>query len=656
MSEGDPLIQRGRKRGNGRRSARPNVSQNVSYSVLGLTAVVAAVAMGLGIAAVYRQDNGFTTPNLKITNMLDLTEATVKKAEKFVYYDAAPGGDGSEASPYKTLAEAQADTTWETLYVLPGSAPLDGGITLRNNTRIVGVGPSVTSITLSTFEVVPSITNTGTTNNGGHCIVVNGDATIENIVLDSCSHSGILADNGRNVDVDHCVAFNWNTAEGIFFDPDGFDDEWGAYTAVTNTSGRTRISHCIFKDPFSSGFGIVDTPFEGAQRSLELETCDISGMFSNLAPSFYEKFAVLATANGVGTKYSVTIRNTLVHDYRPNPNYNFHKGILIGATEGARTDSLVSNTQVYRLLSETETSTSSLMLYYESRVRSSSLRSQGVGSYLTAHIEDCHLYDNVGSSQGVQAQSYDNSFLYLNASKTIFDNLSVAFLLSAGRNGTIDSTVDHNTASGDSFALQTTGLSTSYGPEASARFRARNNNFIGVRPEARFMRVRARGGSTIYNDGFVTLENNCVFVDGSLEVNETVSMQAPVYTYAQSGDNVGNVLIDAQYHNNFLNFENSLIHDVLESTVYNLENNYWGGPAPAAMILQGAPTVTLTPEADASNSRCVIASLPLHAKRNMEDDAWKRSIHPDAEHIHEMLALQPEPQLNDRQGINDQQK
>ncbi|HEX5871637.1 MAG TPA: Ig-like domain-containing protein, partial [Longimicrobium sp.] len=83
---------------------------------------------------------------------------TVTSAYRVWYVDnaAAGPGDGRDASPFNTLAGAEgASTAGETIFVRTGTAPYDGGITLKTGQSLTGQGvPANVTATLNGQTVV----------------------------------------------------------------------------------------------------------------------------------------------------------------------------------------------------------------------------------------------------------------------------------------------------------------------------------------------------------------------------------------------------------------------------------------------------------------------------------------------------------------------
>ena len=83
--------------------------------------------------------------------------------------DAAAGGDGSRSRPFATLEQVEgASQPGDTIRILPSTRPLDGGIQLKNNQRLIGLGDPVTRAPANGAR--PTITNTRSTRYGGDAI------------------------------------------------------------------------------------------------------------------------------------------------------------------------------------------------------------------------------------------------------------------------------------------------------------------------------------------------------------------------------------------------------------------------------------------------------------------------------------------------------
>jgi hypothetical protein len=108
--------------------------------------------------------------------------------------DAAAGGDGSRNRPFATLEQVEsASQPGDTIRVLPSTRPLDGGIQLKDNQRLIGDGNPVTKVPASGAR--PTITNTTGTRYNGDAIRLATNTLVQNIHVDGAARSGIFGVN-----------------------------------------------------------------------------------------------------------------------------------------------------------------------------------------------------------------------------------------------------------------------------------------------------------------------------------------------------------------------------------------------------------------------------------------------------------------------------
>ena len=108
--------------------------------------------------------------------------------------DAAAGGDGSRSRPFATLEQVEgASQPGDTIRILPSTRPLDGGIQLKNNQRLIGLGDPVTRAPANGAR--PTITNTRSTRYGGDAIRLANTTLVQNIHIDGAARSGVFGVN-----------------------------------------------------------------------------------------------------------------------------------------------------------------------------------------------------------------------------------------------------------------------------------------------------------------------------------------------------------------------------------------------------------------------------------------------------------------------------
>jgi hypothetical protein len=133
-----------------------------------------------------------------VTDGQDSVTATVTMTSTYrVWYvdNAAGPGDGRDASPFNTLAGAEAaSTAGETIFVRTGAAPYDGGITLKTGQSLTGQGvPANVTATLNGQTVVllaagsaPTITKAS-----GATIQLATNNVVQGVNVNSAAGAGI---------------------------------------------------------------------------------------------------------------------------------------------------------------------------------------------------------------------------------------------------------------------------------------------------------------------------------------------------------------------------------------------------------------------------------------------------------------------------------
>lgn len=176
-----------------------------------LSAVPGTVGTTSGGTATINADGSFTylsgagfvgadSFTYTVTDGQDSVSATVTMTSTYrVWYvdNAAAGpGDGRDASPFTTLADAEgASTAGETIFVRTGAAPYDGGITLKTGQALTGQGvPANVTATLNGQTVVllaagaaPTITRT----TGGATVQLATNNVVQGVNVTSNAGAGI---------------------------------------------------------------------------------------------------------------------------------------------------------------------------------------------------------------------------------------------------------------------------------------------------------------------------------------------------------------------------------------------------------------------------------------------------------------------------------
>lgn len=111
---------------------------------------------------------------------------------------APAGGDGSAARPFASLDRAEAaSAAGDVIRVLPGAAPLDGGITLKPRQVLEGAGPDVRS--LPAGASAPWLTNTRDDRLSGDAVRLADDAVVRNLRISGTRRGAVYGEDVSGV-------------------------------------------------------------------------------------------------------------------------------------------------------------------------------------------------------------------------------------------------------------------------------------------------------------------------------------------------------------------------------------------------------------------------------------------------------------------------
>ncbi|GEM_PF-1593877 len=146
----------------------------------------------------------------------------------YVSATAAPGGDGSRQAPFDSLQALQAASApGDALVVLPAPLdipPLDGGIALKPNQRLIGAGPDVllqrrNEAVAGAAErtALPRIRNSSALNHQGDAVQLAAGSEVSNLVITQASRGAIYGMNVPGARVRGNDVSGYNTACAIGF-------------------------------------------------------------------------------------------------------------------------------------------------------------------------------------------------------------------------------------------------------------------------------------------------------------------------------------------------------------------------------------------------------------------------------------------------------
>jgi hypothetical protein len=200
--------------------------------------------------------------------VLPASAATASQHTWYVSASTGSGGVGTRAAPFNTLSAAQAASgPGDTIIILPSPLsvpPLNGGIALQANQRLVGAGPSVLKSSRSAgLTSVPRITNTSATQNSGDAVDLANGSEVTNIVIDGSYRGGIYGQDVTGVDVHGNDISGQDTSctNGFLVQP--FDLE--TYTAFLGDYDSSGVQNgwaaIMLDEPYVRGSVTVDSNY-----------------------------------------------------------------------------------------------------------------------------------------------------------------------------------------------------------------------------------------------------------------------------------------------------------------------------------------------------------------------------------------------------------
>jgi hypothetical protein len=230
--------------------------------------------------------------------------AQAEAATWYVKADAASGGDGSRSRPFATLEQVEkASQPGDTIRVLPSSRPLEGGIQLKDNQRLIGDGDAVTKAAAGGAR--PTITNTTSARYEGDGIRLANNTVVENIHVDRASRAGIFGVNAARAQIRNNLITN-NMIQGN--DLRRLEQPWPKgfilYESQTNHFGGITLLAC---GPGPSSYCTTHAP----ERPAASTTGDVVISGNVIRDSNLEGI-MLITDTGVAATF--TVNDTVVRD------------------------------------------------------------------------------------------------------------------------------------------------------------------------------------------------------------------------------------------------------------------------------------------------------------------------------------------------------
>ena len=182
------------------------------------------------------EDNHGTTP---LSNAATVS-LTVADVVWFVDNSAVAVGDGRQATPFQTLAEAEAATGPGAIIRVrrgdSGTTPYAGGITLQSQQQLIGGG---VDLVVGTTTVETADGDAVITNAGGHVVTLASDDHVEGVELQPVASAGLYRTGalGTTTIDATTIAINGAGSDGIFLDNTAGALSFDNSTVSTMTAG-----------------------------------------------------------------------------------------------------------------------------------------------------------------------------------------------------------------------------------------------------------------------------------------------------------------------------------------------------------------------------------------------------------------------------------
>jgi hypothetical protein len=290
----------------------------------------------------------------------------------FVQAGAGGGGDGTRDRPFGDLQAVEASSApGDHIFVLPSEGVLDGGIQLKDDQRLIGLGPAVTQARAG--EPRAAITNTAAARLSGDAVRLASGNTVANLHIARPFRSGIFGINAlsphlrNNLITEHLIqGDNLVLLESAF--RIGGSAHYGAITlvycgtgAVSITpacppgggiaaTGRVRISGTVIRDGNLQGISVICE--RGVQADLSLDDNSVEDLSQGLGrPEDFALPTVRTEGVGIralnGSQIALEMNDTFVANIAPNGNYAVDEVFFVNAGQGSAVRGSISGVVVH---------------------------------------------------------------------------------------------------------------------------------------------------------------------------------------------------------------------------------------------------------------------------------------------------------------------
>lgn len=296
------------------------------------------------------QDGGTDTFVYEVTDGFDTAQATATiNLDEIVWYvnNQATSGDGSSASPFAALSDAEGATTAsvtpddDIIYVFEGDSTsgtrYDGGITLGLGQKLIGQGVALVvdrfgaDVTLRSAGTAPLITNTG-----GAAVTLGDDNEIRGVTIDEPAGLGLDGDSTPSLVASLVV-------EEVTFNIAAGSTDHAIFVDNTNPAGAVSIDiiNNVIAGDFSGGTSSADgirlnigAGVNDQTAEIEISGNDIDQVDNGVIVDIGGQ-----TGTGVGGPNQVTIFNNTIDDFDTN-------GIDIGPDDTSDSEFFITDNAI----------------------------------------------------------------------------------------------------------------------------------------------------------------------------------------------------------------------------------------------------------------------------------------------------------------------
>ena len=445
--------------------------------------------------------------------------------------------DGSFIHPYRTLAEAEADSEpSDIIYVFPGDGTtngMDSGIELQADQKLWGAGTSHVLQTSEGNVTIPALAASAPkiTNPDGDGITLATDNEVSGIVLPNVAGNGVAGDSPGSVAISSCTIVG-SQLDGIFID-----------SAASSTSTAFTVSNCVIQ---ASAVRSIDATFSNAVSAQMLNNT-VEGNTGGSLLTFVDASTLSVSGNAFRNGTSISDAPLIIIAGSNSLSAVVHSNAISGNTCGAMRFILNDAPSLLSLTDNTVTnngtgSQGSLgsAIFINPNGTSSGSCNLVLSNNTISGNTGSALYCFNGSFNDFQVTASDNSIIGNGGAGYVFANACSNFTLTAVNN-TISGGGDHGITTAGGLTMTTADITLSNNQiTANANFA----NGVALSHEGTTLHFNAKNndlsgndssGILLYSSGVIdtvtaSIENNTITNNQNLAANASAGIDLEQFT------------------------------------------------------------------------------------------------------------------------------